>query len=220
MLFRSEDLKEIVEQNAPEAPVFNLLEGVYTEAKSVTITCETDDAVIYYTIDGTTPSASSTQYTTPVAIGETTTLKAIAIKNNVSSTITSATYTINLPENEEESKTWDLSIDETATASDDALTWTATYVSMAVEKSSATTNANNYYPGKEGQSYTSTRMYKNSVLTITPAGKQITSIVFTATTNGYATALQSSTWTNASASVNNAVVTVTANSLPKARSWS
>ena len=108
------------------------------------------------------------------------------------------------------SVTWDLSTDQTATATTDEMTWTSTYATMAVNKASAGTNANNYYPGTEGHSYTSTRFYKNSVLTITPAaGYNITSVVFEATTSDYATALKNSTWTNATAAVSGMTVTVT-----------
>ena len=98
---------------------------------------------------------------------------------------------------------WDLSKDETVSASEDALTWEYRGFSMEVNKASATTNANNYYPGTSGQSYTSTRFYKNSSLTITPnmGNSTIAKVEFAATTAGYASALQSSTWTNASAAI-------------------
>jgi len=106
--------------------------------------------------------------------------------------------------------TWNLSIDETATATDKEMTWTSDFATMGVEKGSAGTNTNNYYPGTSGQNYTSTRFYKNSVLTITPVvGYAINSVVFEATTTTYATALKSSTWTNASASASGTTVTVT-----------
>ncbi len=106
--------------------------------------------------------------------------------------------------------TWNLSINETATATTSEMTWTSTYATMAVAKGSASTNTNNYYPGTSGQNYTSTRFYKNSVLTITPAsGYAITSVVFTATTAGYASALATSTWTNATATASGSAVTVT-----------
>lgn len=106
--------------------------------------------------------------------------------------------------------TWDLSTDKTATATTTEMTWTSTYASMRVDKGSASTNTNNYYPGTEGQSYTSTRFYKNSILTITPvSGYSISSVVFTATTTGYADALQGSAWTNATASIDDKTVTVT-----------
>ena len=102
--------------------------------------------------------------------------------------------------------TWDLTIASYASASEDQVTWTSDYATMVVDKANAGTNANNYLGGNQ----TSTRFYKNSVLTITPVtGYAITSVVFEATTTGYASALQGSTWTNATASVDGTTVTVT-----------
>ena len=107
-------------------------------------------------------------------------------------------------------QTWDLSIDETATATTTEMTWTSAQVTMRVDKGTATTATNSYYPSTPNQNYTSTRFYKNSILTITPvSGYSISSVVFTATTANYANALQGSTWTNAAASVDGTTVTVT-----------
>ena len=50
-------------------------------------------ASIYYTLDGTVPSAQSTLYSAPITLTDTTTVKAIAIKDGVSSSVTSRTYT-------------------------------------------------------------------------------------------------------------------------------
>ena len=69
--------------------------GTYTEAVSVTISCATEGATIYYTLDGTNPTESSTEYTGTISITETTTVKAIATKEGyLNSNIASATYTI------------------------------------------------------------------------------------------------------------------------------
>ena len=80
-------------------PVITLAEGTYTEVKTTTITCETEGATIYYTTDGTDPTTSSIQYTigTNITIGQSMTLKAIAVKEDMeNSNIASATYTINI----------------------------------------------------------------------------------------------------------------------------
>ena len=52
---------------------------------SVTITCSTDGATIYYTTDGSVPSASSTAYSEAITIDNPCTVRAIAIKGENSS---------------------------------------------------------------------------------------------------------------------------------------
>ena len=105
---------------------------------------------------------------------------------------------------------FDLSTDNTVAATTTAMNWIASPAVMGAAKGSAETATNNYYPGTSGQSYTSTRFYKNSILTITPiSGYTITSVVFEATTEGYATALKNSSWTNATAAASTTTVTVT-----------
>ncbi|MDO4994644.1 MAG: chitobiase/beta-hexosaminidase C-terminal domain-containing protein [Bacteroidales bacterium] len=77
------------------APEFDVPEGEYDAAQEVTITCATTGVSIYYTLDGTDPTTSSTVYDgTPITISTTTTLKAIASDGTNLSEITSATYTI------------------------------------------------------------------------------------------------------------------------------
>jgi hypothetical protein len=76
-------------------PTFDPAPDTYTSAQDVTISCETEGATIYYTTDGTEPTQSSTQYTAPVAIETTTTLKANAFKPDWdTSEIASGLYTI------------------------------------------------------------------------------------------------------------------------------
>ena len=199
-----------VDTSIPAEPTFSLTAGTYTEAQSVTLACETQGATIYYTTDSSTPTNASTQYTTAISVGETMTIKAVAIKDDKSSPVATATYTINLPEDENTSKTWDLSVasyDNDASA--DKVTWSATYVSMVVDKDKSSTAANNYLGG-DANNRTSSRMYKDSKLTITPTGKQITTITFAAVSSTYAEALVNSTWTNATAEANSTNVVVTA----------
>ncbi|MCB5264789.1 MAG: chitobiase/beta-hexosaminidase C-terminal domain-containing protein [Candidatus Cloacimonetes bacterium] len=59
-------------------PTFNPPAGHYGSALDVTITTTTAGASIYYTLDGSQPSQSSTPYTAPVHISSPTTLKARA----------------------------------------------------------------------------------------------------------------------------------------------
>jgi len=83
-------------QTSVATPTFSVADGtkfVDTNPLSVEIACETSGVSIYYTTDGTNPTASSTAYTGAITISETTTLKAIAIKDNESSNIATATYT-------------------------------------------------------------------------------------------------------------------------------
>ena len=79
---------------APSAPTFNPAAGTYSSPQSVKISCATSGATIYYTTNGSTPTASSTQYTGAINVSTTTTIKAIAIKNGLSSSVSTATYTI------------------------------------------------------------------------------------------------------------------------------
>ena len=192
----------------PATPTFSVAAGTYTSVQSVEIECATAGATIYYTTDGTTPTSGSTAYTAAISVDADMTIKAIAIKDEKSSNVAEAAYVINLPATEETQKTWDLTIDETATASDDELTWTATYVDMSVTRGTST-KANNYYPGTAGKTYTETRFYNGATLNVTPNGKQITSIVITANSSGSATALKNGTWTNGTAVAEGSTVTVT-----------
>ena len=84
---------------APEvfAPTFNPAGGTYTEAQTVSISCETDGATIYYTTDGTAPDNNSTEYTGAITVSETMTIKAIAYVGESASNVASATYTILTP---------------------------------------------------------------------------------------------------------------------------
>ena len=66
----------------------------FESSTSVTITCGTSGASIYYTTDGTAPSASSTKYTGTITLTETTTVKAIAIASGYkNSSVASKTFT-------------------------------------------------------------------------------------------------------------------------------
>jgi Legume lectin domain/Chitobiase/beta-hexosaminidase C-terminal domain/Bacterial lectin len=78
------------------APTFSPAGGTYTTAQTVTISDSTSGATIYYTTNGTTPTASSTKYTGAISVGATETLEAIAIETGYSnSPVATAAYIIN-----------------------------------------------------------------------------------------------------------------------------
>ena len=66
----------------------------FDESTEVTITGP-EDAEIRYTTDGTAPNAQSTLYDTAITLTDTTTVKAIAIKNGVSSEAATKVFTKN-----------------------------------------------------------------------------------------------------------------------------
>ena len=66
-----------------ETPVADPVSGTaFDSGIIVSLSTTTIGAIIYYTLDGTTPTTSSTIYTSPITLYQTTTLKAIAKKDN------------------------------------------------------------------------------------------------------------------------------------------
>jgi Chitobiase/beta-hexosaminidase C-terminal domain len=77
------------------APTFSPAPGTYTSPESVTINETTAGALIYYTTDGTTPTASSRQYAGAIWQSTSQTLKAIAVKSgSTNSPVTTGVFTI------------------------------------------------------------------------------------------------------------------------------
>ncbi len=78
-------------------PSFSPAPGTYASAQSVTLSDSTPGASIYYTTDGTTPTASSTLFSTSASIPvtSTTTIQAIAVASGyANSAVASGTYAI------------------------------------------------------------------------------------------------------------------------------
>lgn len=82
---------------AVATPVFSPDGGGFMGETDVTITCATDGATIYYTLDNTTPSKSSTPYTGAIHLDATTTIKAIAYIGEESSLVVEKTFTLTAP---------------------------------------------------------------------------------------------------------------------------
>lgn len=75
-------------------PVFSPEEGSYTNQVVVSMTSATEGATIYYTTNNANATVQSNVYEGPITLTETTTLKAIAVKDGTTSYQTIATYTI------------------------------------------------------------------------------------------------------------------------------
>ncbi len=75
------------------APLFSVGGGYQSAPVTLEITDTTPGATIYYTLDGSTPSQSSTPYTAPITISSTQTVRAIAVaEGKLPSDQTVATY--------------------------------------------------------------------------------------------------------------------------------
>ena len=83
-----------MEKFTVKTPVISPAGGSYAGNVSVTITCASPDAEIYYTTDGSTPGRGSTRYTGAFTVTAPATVKAIAVKEGLTdSAEASVTYT-------------------------------------------------------------------------------------------------------------------------------
>ena len=79
------------------APTFSPAGGTYASAQTITISDDRQDAVIYYTTDGSAPTISSPVYSGPLTVNGTTTLKALAVAAGASpSNVSWGSYTIGI----------------------------------------------------------------------------------------------------------------------------
>ena len=82
-----------IEQDANDksvaAPVIAPEGGYFTGSATVTITCPTSGAKIYYTTD---TNSTSTEYTAPIPLSETTTITAITVKDDQKSATVTSTF--------------------------------------------------------------------------------------------------------------------------------
>ncbi|MFA6383601.1 MAG: chitobiase/beta-hexosaminidase C-terminal domain-containing protein, partial [Parcubacteria group bacterium] len=132
-------------------PTATPVAGTYTSAQSVTLATTTSGATIYYTLDGSTPSSFSTQYSTAIAISATITLKAIAVKSGMTdSAVLTALYTINIPPQ----------VVAAPTANPAAGTYTS---AQSVTLAATTTGATIYYTTNGSDPTTSSAQYASAI---------------------------------------------------------
>ncbi len=123
---------EVIETVA--TPVISPNGGEVESGTAISISCTTDGATIYYTLDGTTPSASNgTEYTAPFALTADATVSAIAILDGFNdSEVATATFTIK-EEEVVETEEWITSIISCDKESCSASSYSTLYLDYAVE---------------------------------------------------------------------------------------
>ena len=91
------ELDTTIELQTVSAPFATPPSGSVNTNTQVRLETSTEDAVIYYTLDGQTPSANSLQYSTPIIINTDVTIRAIALKSGMNdSDVLMASYTISI----------------------------------------------------------------------------------------------------------------------------
>ena len=173
--------KEVV-----EAPVINPNGGAISKDQTIEITCATEGASIYYTVDGTDPTTESTLYEAPFTLDEECTVKAIAVADDMeNSAIVEATFTFtsentrivtydftnpsSLSPTQEEPE-----LGKSAFVVLNDVELTAGDVTLVCAKGSATTDSRIW----AGTKAYDLRTYKGSTMTISVENGTLTSIVF------------------------------------------
>ncbi len=179
------------------APRFNPAAGAVEAGTEVAISCATEGATIYYTLDGTTPTTASTVYSTPIVVNNALTISAIAVKDGMdNSSVATAAYTIKedviLPEGE--TATFDFtnpqaltanpaldfnkeaSSDGTKTISAADVTFTSGAATVVISKGASTQGGAVYYSAAGAWSY---RFYKKAVMTIAAGDNFVKGVEFT-----------------------------------------
>ena len=198
------------------APVIAPNGGAISVDAEITISCETEGASIYYTIDGTEPSAENgTLYEVPFTLAEDATVKAIAVAEGMeNSSVTEAAFT--LLSATVSNVTFDFTkpsslnpvqdepvLGQNKEVSVNKTVFTAGNVSLSFNKGTAGTDCRIW----AGTSAYDLRTYKGSSFTISATGADIINIVFT---GGKASKTQmtanvgefvGSTWTGSAQSV-------------------
>lgn len=91
----SGETPDVPEKETVQTPEFGVAGGTYTGEQTVSLTCKTPGAVIYYTMDGTEPAKSSEEYKGAITISKSTLLKAKAFQDGMAdSAVASANYVI------------------------------------------------------------------------------------------------------------------------------
>ncbi len=171
-----------------EAPVISPDGGTIATNQEITITCATEGASIYYTVDSTEPSATNgTLYSAPFSLTEECTVKAIAVADGMeNSAVTEAAFTF-LSGNAQQAtfnftapSSLNPAQEEPALGNSLAVVvndvvFTAGEISLSFAKNEATTDCRIW----AGSSAYDLRTYSTSTMTIAGTNVKIKSIEFT-----------------------------------------
>ena len=171
-----------------ETPVFTPAAGAVKAGTVVTIATATEGASIYYTIDGTEPTAESKLYTEGITVSEAMTIKAIAVKEGMlNSEVATAIYTMAI----EGGKTAMFNFSEPASLNPaqtepeagkgielDGMTLTAGPISIAMDKGSNTNVPRLWCMTGANAGQIDFRVYGSNTLTFTGANAKIAAITF------------------------------------------
>ena len=156
-------------------PVFSPEGGTYTDQVVVTISTETEGALIHYTTDGSDPTESDNVYTEPLTLTKTTMLKAIAAKEDMKTSYPqTATYVIRSSTPGGEYNEVDIALNSTTLGS-----LVSGKTDYSVTKDGITVT---YSKGSSANQYISDsqiRLYAENTLTISSDIGEITDVAFT-----------------------------------------
>jgi hypothetical protein len=176
------------------APVISIspTSGTYTSSQQITLSSN-ETATIYYTTNGTTPTASSTTYSAPFTVSATSTVKYFGIDSaGNQSTVQSVIYTINVPDTTPPSPVTNLAVGTVTTISI-PVTWTKSSSTDVVNYEVAySTNGTNFTVASNAinassTSYTvngltSNTSYTIRVVAIDSSGNRSTPVTVSAST--------------------------------------
>ena len=155
--------------------------GTIESGSKVTLSCKTEGAKIYYTLDDSEPAETSTEYTAPFALTEDCSVKAIAISNGIKSLTATARFFISQPGGDPNECTFDFSNPQTL---DPAQTVTGEVnVNGIVFKNGDVKMMANIGSGQNCRLWNSNgkidlRIYTNATLTISSGNSNLQTIVF------------------------------------------
>ena len=182
------------------SPSITVEEG---KTATISVTTNSDGEKTWSTSDATVATVSN-GVVTGVKPGSATITLSIAATANFNTK--SATIPVTVTEAGLQDFTWDLTQASYDKASASSVKWINDAATMETTQASGATACNNYLGGDK----TSTRFYSKNSLIFTPAtGVTIIKVVYTATTEGYASTLANSTWTNATAVASGTEVVIT-----------